>query len=348
MRSRESLRSALEAAKRSEAYASYLEVRERVLDWLDETPNSAGRESAYWQEELEGFEYMLDASPLVIAKLREHCYHLTGLRSYDYRSHHRHKAQPFAEKLESLRAIDRSGLFVAEPPILGGFGHQLSGGLVNLDTLKLYEALIALDHGGILGGLREAGGRSKVVVEIGSGWGGFAQQLKTVCPEVSYVVVDLPQAILFSATYLKTVFPRAPVKLWSSGDPPGSDRAGDDWRGGFFFVPHHAIATLRLPAITAAINMCSFQEMTTEQVRTYARLLKERGCGALYSLNRDRSSHNRELTSVSDVLGEIFRVVEISLLDAPYTTLGRVRPADKSSAEGVRDPREYRHLIARV
>jgi hypothetical protein len=62
------------------------DVRERVLGMIDEMQQlEAHSPSEYWKAELTGLDYMLDASPLIIRKLREHCYHLTGLRAYDFR-----------------------------------------------------------------------------------------------------------------------------------------------------------------------------------------------------------------------------------------------------------------------
>ncbi len=84
-----------------------------------------------------------------------------------------------------------------ESPRLGGFGHRLDGDLVNIDTLKFYECLIALDRCQVLSELREVD-RRVTVVEIGAGWGGLAYQFKTLFPNTTYVIVDLPPTLLFS------------------------------------------------------------------------------------------------------------------------------------------------------
>jgi hypothetical protein len=65
-------------------------------------------------------------------------------------------------------------------PYLGGFGFTIDGDLYNLDTLKFYECLIALQKAGLLGDLTAEQNDRKIVVEIGGGWGGFAYQLKTL------------------------------------------------------------------------------------------------------------------------------------------------------------------------
>src|SRR5687768_8616440 len=155
--------------------------------------------SEYWREELSGFDYLLDASPLIVERLREHTHHITGLRPYDYRGGQPARRAALAAKLGALREAGRDDLLVPESPALGGFGFEIDGALYNLDTLKFYEALIALDRAGVLGELRRATGRP-VVWEIGAGWGGFAYQLKTLFPDVTYVICDLPELFLFSAT----------------------------------------------------------------------------------------------------------------------------------------------------
>ena len=67
-------------------YAAYLRVREavRALKAAGGATSGTVEPSDYWREELANFEYMLEASPLLISKLRHHCYHATGLKPYDY------------------------------------------------------------------------------------------------------------------------------------------------------------------------------------------------------------------------------------------------------------------------
>lgn len=341
---RDELARVIEEARSSPAYRNYLAVREGVLDILDRHLGKDDEPSGYWREELAGFDYLFDASPLVIAKLREHCYHLTGLRSYDYRGHHGHKARPFAEKLASLREVDESGLLVPESPLLGGFGHEIDGTLINVDTLKFYECLIALDRSGALATLREKEGHGKVVIEIGAGWGGFAYQVRTLCPRVTYIIVDLPQSLLFSGTYLKTVFPQASMRLATE---PVTARGAGQTEVDFILVPHFFFADSNLPDPDLAVNIASFQEMTTEQVRRHAARLRELRCPLLYSLNRERSPHNLELTSVSSAIAESYAIKEVPVLEVPYTTLGRVRAAQRASGAPKAPDREYRHFLGR-
>jgi len=317
---KQSLDNLIAKEKSSGQYQNYLYVRERVLDMLEEMQQlDSSAPSEYWQAELAGLDYMLDASPLIIRKLREHCYHLTGLRAYDYREHHKKRRHALANKLSLLRQSGSNNLLVPESPLLGGFGYNSDGNLYNLDTLKFYECLIALQKGGLLDELSADQHCGKIIIEIGAGWGGFAYQLKTLFPKITYVIIDLPQAFLFSAVYLKTLFPAA--KTFIHGDKPATGWMDDPKAHDFIFLPHYMIDRLNLKDIYLVVNMVSFQEMTTAQVDKYASRLAQLGCRNMYSLNRDRSRHNPQLTSVSDILGKYYHLSEIKILDISYKDL---------------------------
>jgi len=74
------LQESLDKGSASLAYRNYQEVREKVLRMLDHPAYRNEAISDYWQEELAGYAYMFDASPLIINALREQCYHITGLK----------------------------------------------------------------------------------------------------------------------------------------------------------------------------------------------------------------------------------------------------------------------------
>jgi putative sugar O-methyltransferase len=308
----------LEELRRAPAYRNYEYVRDRVLRMKDlETSHTegVGAPSAYWAEELEGFEYMLDASPLVIEKLRQHTFHVTGLRVYDYRTHKdRYRAQ-VERKLDAL--IEIAGgreLLVPESRILGGFGFDIDGELYNLDTLKFFESLIAMDLGAVLSEFRTSSDR-KVVWEIGAGWGGLAYQFKTLCPHVTYVITDFPELFLFSAVYLMTSFPEARVVFY--GD--NSSEILSDWgQYDFVFLPHTRIHAVTPPRLDLVINTVSFQEMTTEQVDAYVQHAHTLQCPFIYSLNRERSLYNPDLLGVRRILDRCYWTHEINVLPVSY------------------------------
>ena len=324
------------------AFANYARVRAAVFrmmdDWARLDPD--GGPSAYWREEIDGFDYLFDASPLVVGRLREHCHHITGLKAYDYRAHHQHLRPDYVRKFELLRGLDPEGLFVPEPAELGGFGFDIGAGLANLDTLKFYEVILGLQRVGELARFRGEAPAARVMAEIGSGWGGFAYHFKTLCPKATVVCVDLPPTMLFSAVYLTTLFPEARVLLCGEDGFEAGLQHLEDYD--FAFVPHFQFGRLPAGRIDLAVNMVSFQEMTTGQVDGYARTLRELGCPALYSLNRDRSKHNAELSTVSETLARHYRLSPVELLDEPYTQLAERKKPREPAVTG------YRHLYGRA
>ena len=309
----------LASLRATPAYANYLHVREQVLAMLSAGARAAAAPSLYWQEELENLDYMFDASPLVVAKLRHHCHHLTGIRPYDYRSERDDECDRLAARLSVLREMGADELLVPEPDILGGFGFEIDGGLYNLDTLKFAEASLALEQGGILPILRDLG-RRLTVWEIGGGWGGYAHHFKTLLPDTTYVITDLPQVLLFSATYLMTAFPQARVRFHGPGQ--GVDALHDLDDTDFVFVSHSALAETVPDRLDLTVNMISFQEMTSQQVRDYVSHAHALDCPYLYSFNRERSGYNRELTSVSDLIRERYWAHEVLPAPGSYTKPG--------------------------
>ena len=324
---------------RSPSYANYKRVCDylgvMMDDWVRLDPE--GGPSAYWKEEIEGFLYLFDASPLLVEKMREQCYHITGIKSYEYRNHHSHQARRFIPKYKMLKKADPTGLFVPEPPEMGGFGLEVGAGKVNIDTLKFYEVLIGMEKAGLLQQFRGQQAERKVVMEIGSGWGGFAYQFKTLAPNTTYICLDLPPTMIFSGTYLTTLFPNAKALFYGERNFDKKVQNLKDYD--FVFVPHYYWPTLQKQhQLDLAINMVSFQEMTTEQVDGYARGVADIGA-PLYSLNRDRSKNNDELTAVSEILGSHFALTPIDVLPLQYFEL-------KAGGPPTAELHLYRHFLA--
>lgn len=311
----------LEILRATSVYRAYERARRQVLAQraFGHNRRSTGHApSDYWCDELANFEYMLDASPLIIEKLRHHTHNLTGLHVHHYRQSLKTQRRRFEEKLAALRRLDDADLWMPEARLLGGFGFEIDGQLVNIDTLKFYEVLIALHTGAVLNEMRHATER-KLVWEIGAGWGGFAYQFKKHCPNVTYVITDFPELFLFSATYLMAAFPDARVRFYGEVPP---EETFADWRElDFVFLPDTFHAAVRPEQVDLTINMVSFQEMTTLQVEAYVRRAFELECPYLYSLNRDRSPHNRELSSVRSIIGQYYWPHQIDMLPVSYTKM---------------------------
>ena len=329
-------------AATSREFEGYLRARDAVLAMKRAAPGGGALDpSAYWREELENIDYLIEASPLIVRKLRHHAFHITGIRPYDYRSKGDGRREHFVGRLQALRALGGDRLLVPESPALGGYGYDIDGRLFNEDTLKFYEVLIGMERGGVLTPLRSAD--RPVVCEVGPGWAGFAYQFKTLFPRATYVLVDFPELFLFSATYLAAVFPEARLH-WVTEPAPA---AIEGWRDAdFVFVPNTSTHLLEALPLDLMVNMVSFQEMTDAQVRGYADIGARAGCPTLYSLNRERSPYNTELVSVREALAEHYTLTEVPVLDTDYTSATRKPPKPGRAVE--RTELNYRHLVGRL
>ncbi len=343
-------------------YQAYLRAREAVLQMKARSPEglrhtdklgqgfsdervgqdfSLANPSLYWAEELENIDYMIDASPLIVRKLRHHAFHITGLRPYDYRDKGDGRREHFQARLRALRQLGGDALLVPESPVGGGFGYEIDGALYNVDTLKFYEVLIGMQRGGVLSAIQAAD--RPAVCEIGAGWGGFAYQFKTLFPRTTYVIVDFPELFLFSATYLGALFPRASVLFGGTSEAPTLAA----WRDAdFVFVPHSVASLVSSLTLDLTVNMVSFQEMTDAQVRRYAGIVADAGCPFLYSFNRERSPYSTELVSVSQALSDRYRLTEVPVLDSDYTSAMKKPPKPGRMSE--RSELGYRHLAGRL
>jgi hypothetical protein len=327
-------------------FAAYLRARDEVLRIKEHAVKRAdvratADPSQYWAEELDNIDYLVEASPLIVRKLRQHAFHITKIRPYDYRVKDDGRRQHFEQRLRALRALGGDSLLVPESPALGGFGYDIDGRLFNVDTLKFFEVLIGMERAGVLAALGPL--ERPVICEIGAGWGGFVYQFKTIVPRATCVIIDFPELFLFSATYLGTLFPDARLLFCGATEPPTLDGWAD---ADFVFVPNtlaHLVSGLPLDL---AVNMVSFQEMTDAQVRGYASIVAAAGCPLIYSLNRERSLYNTELVSVSQALADTYRLTEVPVLETDYTSVSKKPPKTPRMAE--RSEFHYRHLVGRL
>ena len=104
------------------AYDNHLRVRDEVLRM--QAAIRAGRDGAageaapsrYWTEELTNIDYMIEASPLIIRKLRQHAFHITNLRPYHYRDFADRQAY-FERRMQALTALGGGVIQRAALPI---------------------------------------------------------------------------------------------------------------------------------------------------------------------------------------------------------------------------------------
>lgn len=165
-------------------------------------------------------------------------------------------------------------LIIGPPRMLGEVGWEVGDTVVNFDTYSYQERMVLLHESGALNWLRqrERTHGPLTFLEIGGGYGALALHLKRLFPTARYLFVDLPESLLFSATYLGLVSPEVRQELYTGADPEILRTHTD----GYAFIANHLfedVVEAGLP-VDLAINTLSFHEMSPAQVHQYAVGLK--------------------------------------------------------------------------
>ncbi len=179
--------------------------------------------------------------------------------------------------------------YICSPPlVMGEVGFLVNGHCVNRDVVAYQERINIMRSAGLFEPLLHK--KSPVVLEIGGGYGALAYFIKQILPNSTYVVVDLPQSLIFSTCYLAATLPEQDIRVLDGPGvalPPRSVTA----------VIPGLIAALGELKIDLAINTLSFAEMPAKVVHDYAAFLRTHLAegGVLYEQNFDNSHFNSRL-----------------------------------------------------
>jgi putative sugar O-methyltransferase len=306
-------------------------IKSKVMAMLKERHSVAESQgvvaspSQYWSSVCSYFDYMLGLSEEYFAKLRVHTYHLSGdtYQTYLYDSEDfRH-----ANNLDALTRGIPSAYVLNEPD--GGIGFRYRDGrFVSADSLRFQRIVNTLYRQGILSELSGDRARKCHVLEIGAGYGGLAHQLSNICKNMTYVIVDLPETLLFSASYLSLLNPKKKIYLYDSEDFSRLVESETLASYDFVLLPNYRLHSLSRLRFDLVINIASFQEMRTGQVEEYLDFIQRTCTGFLYSWNQDREPRNEELSNLSSLLKQRFEVTEVSdwqMSRASWNVEGRTR-----------------------
>ena len=223
-----------------------------------------------------------NASPQVVENWREHSHLVGGERSYG--CGRRPDTEAWQARLEALSAADPSDLFVAEPAALGGFGWRTDRGLVNRESVQLYETMIGLDRSGLLEPFKRDPAQRRLVVLLGAGWGGLIHRFKSRFPNTTWIAIDRPDALLYAGVYLRGVFPDASIAVL---DRKTGASTLDGWRDhDLLLAPAQSLSALTPPCPDLAIDLSSQMgeraHLFDLLIDDWNRLLERTGCRGLY------------------------------------------------------------------
>jgi hypothetical protein len=259
--------------------------------------------SSYWSDFCKEFDYMLGLPEEAFAKLRNHTYHLT---SDNYQTYYFGNPTVFRQIscYDPIIAGVPQRYLLSEPE--DGIGFKLDGRIVSWDIIRFQRAFSALYRQKVLD---EVGAlKRRRILEIGGGYGGIAHHIGKAFEKTTYFLVDLPETLVFSASYLALHNPDKKVYIYDKRTFQKVLSEVDAYD--FILVPNYALRQLSEFEFDLAINIASLQEMRRPQAEEYLDFMKDRA-NIFYSDNQDHQPKNAELGKLYDLLESRFRLTEI-------------------------------------
>jgi putative sugar O-methyltransferase len=108
---------------------------------------------------------------------------------------------------------------------------------------------------------------SPVVLEIGGGFSGLAYQLMRNGTDVTYIGLDLPEAIFLQAYYLASTLPHLKIRTFPSAGVRITGEMLDEYD--VILMPNFMLPQIDTGLVDLALNIRSLSEMPAETIAEY-------------------------------------------------------------------------------
>jgi hypothetical protein len=272
----------------SAAYECYQRARAEILPMTAEGRSREPELTAAERALLADVEDLWRADADSLADLRRYGKTISGVRRSNYKGERADQVRLRLDR-DRLKLLEHGdpALWLDEPAVLGGFGLQSGTGLFNEDTLRFFRIVTLLNDAALLREFRSSAKRP-VVWEIGGGWGGFAHYLKTLFPDLTYLITAPPTLLLLSATYLMTLFPEASVRFFHPSDAAAF--CCDLNEVDFAFAPDSAVHDIDPRDVALTIDVGMLQRMNAARISAHVQRAFELGCRYMLSVCFDEGS----------------------------------------------------------
>jgi len=146
-----------------------------------------------------------------------------------------------------------------------------------------------------------------VILDLGAGWGRMGYALKKANPLCTYVVCDLPEALLVSSIYLPRLLPGERVLSFPETRNT-SLNALQSPDGGLWFLGTQDLERIPDKSVDYLINIASFQEMTYKQVAEYFAIIDRKVGGVFFTQQlKNSQTHSYNLGEIKSADDYPFR-----------------------------------------
>lgn len=223
---------------------------------------------------------------------------------------------------------ERAGL-----PTYSSLSFSRHGNPQGIDTDGRFATFASLYyfHFACFAGLHERLANVDVVVEIGSGFGGQAEVLKRLFPDLTIVLLDLAPQLYVAERFLSAALPGQTVPYRETRAP---DWDGRPIPGQVHFLTPGAIETLAPQGRVLFWNAASFGEMEPEVVANYASHVS-RFASALFLM---QFFHGKQIGAPGE--GGVLRQSTMDSYETAFPAFERVAEAEAVLSNGVTVLRE--------
>jgi putative sugar O-methyltransferase len=193
---------------------------------------------------------------------------------------------------QRVASLDECGLLARHPePSEGGTGDQVSinGQLMSLDYLQSVEEAYHIKRAWTLAGKP---GDPRVIAELGAGYGRLGYVCRKLFPECTYVIFDLPEALICAHSWLSRVLPGEVARYEDARNIKRLDRATLESKRVWLVGPQ-AIEGVANDALDAFVNIYSFAEMPPSSIANYFHHIDRTVRGVFYTKQRGEE-HNTQ------------------------------------------------------
>lgn len=288
-------------------------LRNQIKFLLNQRTDTVGK---VWGDSWQFLQYIFDLGNANLEFIRMHASMMSEQRPLSYWG-----IPPEADPFKSIEflayknytdQIDKE-YWLSEPfnaALPKQHGIDIGGPIINRDIVRYQSTLSNLVSCGVLAILKQqAAIKHVVVMEIGSGYGGLAFQLKKRVENSTFFLVDLPQSLFMAGVFLIVNNPEATIYIYHEETFAALITSGEYQNYDFILVPDWVIQQLQGLGIDLFVNMLSFQEMPEPVVRNYLQFAQDNCHGFLYSANFSKYLLNQQLhRSIEALVAEFFRI----------------------------------------
>jgi putative sugar O-methyltransferase len=186
---------------------------------------------------------------------------------------------------QHVRDIDRLGVLgrIEDSPIGGTRTKaRIEGRWVSLDFLQSVEEAYAILDAWAASGRHE---NPRLFIELGAGYGRLAYVIRNMFPDSTFVILDLPEALLCSSTWLERSLPGDVHPYEASREVDRLSRS-ELLQKKIWTLAAHQIEAIEADAADVFINIYSFAEMPLDAITNYFGHVDRLTRGIFYSKQR--------------------------------------------------------------